>query len=724
MVSSEGESERQHGCSAAQSFAETSTPACQGALTRASWCAICLALAFGLGSAPAAATGDIGHKDFSFSGTSTPTGTKRAESVLWWNDGSWWANMWSSAAQQFHIFRLDLAGQTWVDTGVTTDPRANTHSDVLWDGTHLYVASHRFVADESPAVSGYPSYLYRFSYDTTAKRYSLDSGFPAQINNERTETLVIDKDSTGKVWATWQQDNQIYVNRTLNGDDHTWGTPFVLPVGGTSVTVDDNSAVVAFAGNKIGVMWSNETTSNDAMFFAAHQDGQPDTSWEASRTAIQGPDTADDHINLKSLQADGGRVFAAVKTSFTSSSAPLIMLLVRDPATGNWSSYPITRVSDCPNRPMVVIDQENRVLHAFYTAPAPPNFACNSSGGAIFEKTSSLDAISFPVGSGTPVIEDSSSPFVHNVSSTKQNLDSTTGIALLAINTQTSFYWHAAETIPPGTPPGPPTADFTANPTSGTAPLAVSFTDTSIGSPSSWSWDFGDGSSSTQQNPTHTYTSAGNYTVKLTVANTSGSNTKQQSNFINVAPPPAPTADFSASPTSGVAPLAVSFVDLSTNAASWSWDFGDSGTSTEANPTHTYSAPGNYSVTLSVSNTTGSATTTKANYVTVTPPPPDFTIAVSPANAVIVRGGVASYAVTLASVNGFTGAVDLKVSGVPAGSSGSFDVNPVNLPTSTTSTLSMSTSPTTKQGNYTLTVTGTGSGLTRSKSVTLQVKRK
>ena len=70
------------------------------------------------------------------------------------------------------------------------------------------------------------------------------------------------------MWATWQQDNQIYVNRTLNGDDHTWGTPFVLPVGGTSVTVDDNSAVVAFAGNKIGVMWSNETTSNDAMFFA------------------------------------------------------------------------------------------------------------------------------------------------------------------------------------------------------------------------------------------------------------------------------------------------------------------------------------------------------------------------------------------------------------------------------------------------------------------------
>ena len=238
--------------------------------------------------------------------------------------------MWDTASQDFHIFRLDLPTQTWVDTGTAIDTRANSHADVLWAGSHLYVASHLSVGSESAAVAGYPSYLYRFSYAPGSKSYSLDSGFPVLINNYKTETLVIDRDSTGKVWATWQQDNQIYVNRTLSGDDHSWGTPFALPVTGSSVTTDDNSAVIAFGGDSIGLMWSNQTSANDAMFFAVHLDGDPDTTWQASRTAIQGPNTADDHINLKSLQADGsGRVYAAVKTSFTNSAQPLIMLLVR-----------------------------------------------------------------------------------------------------------------------------------------------------------------------------------------------------------------------------------------------------------------------------------------------------------------------------------------------------------------------------------------------------------
>lgn len=484
-----------------------------------------------------AATGDVGYEDQSFSGTSEPTGTKRSESVLWWNDGSWWADMWDTTSQHFHIFRLNVSTQTWTNTGTTLDPRANSHADVLWDGSHLYVASHLTIPDEQPAVSGSPSYLYRYSYNSVAKTYSLDAGFPAQINNYKTETLVVDKDSTGTLWATWQQSNRIYVNRTLNSDDHTWGTPFVLPATGTSVTVDDNSAVIAFGGNRIGVMWSNQTSSNDAVYFATHVDGQPDTSWEAARTAIQGPNTSDDHINLKSLQADGsGRVYAAIKTSFSSSSQPLIMLLVRDRTTGNWSSYPIARVSDCPNRPLVLIDEEHRVLHSFFTAPGPPGYSCNSSGGAIYEKTSPLDAIAFPIGRGTPVLVDADSPYVHNVSSTKQNVTSGTGIVVLARNSHTSRYWHHYESLggsPPPPPPGP-VASFSGTPTSGTAPLTVAFSDSSTGSPTSWSWTFGDGGTSTAQNPSHTYSATGTYTVSLTVANTVGSNTLTRTGYISV----------------------------------------------------------------------------------------------------------------------------------------------------------------------------------------------
>ena len=68
-------------------------------------------------------------------------------SALWFNDGSWWGNLWDTASSDFHIFRFNAATKSWVDTGVTTETRANTHHDVLWDGTTLYVASYRFVND-------------------------------------------------------------------------------------------------------------------------------------------------------------------------------------------------------------------------------------------------------------------------------------------------------------------------------------------------------------------------------------------------------------------------------------------------------------------------------------------------------------------------------------------------------------------------------------------------
>jgi hypothetical protein len=216
-----------------------------------------------------------------------------------------------------------------------------------------------------------------------------------QINNMKTETLVIDKDSTGKS-GHWQQGNKIYLNRTTNGDDRLWGTPFALPNPAANVSVDDNAALIAFGGNKIGLLWSNQSSSNYAMWFAFHQDGASDTTWSAGERALQGSSEADDHINLKSLHTDGsGRVFAATKTSNSSSASALIMLSVRS-TTGVWSRHPIANVSDCPNRPLVLIDEQNSVLHTFYTAPAPPNYTCSSSGGAIYEKTSPLNSVSSP----------------------------------------------------------------------------------------------------------------------------------------------------------------------------------------------------------------------------------------------------------------------------------------------------------------------------------------
>lgn len=79
-----------------------------------------------------------------------------------------------------------------------------------------------------------------------------------------------------------------------------------------------------------------------------------------------------------------------------------------------------------------------------------------------------------------------------------------------------------------------PVSDFTANATDSISPLSVQFTDTSTGSPTSWSWDFGDGTTSNEQNPTHTYYSLGSYTVTHTVTNSDGSDTKSVADYITV----------------------------------------------------------------------------------------------------------------------------------------------------------------------------------------------
>jgi PKD repeat protein len=166
------------------------------------------------------------------------------------------------------------------------------------------------------------------------------------------------------------------------------------------------------------------------------------------------------------------------------------------------------------------------------------------------------------------------------------------------------------------TTPTTPVAAFSATPTSGKVPLTVKFTDKSTGSPTSWKWSFGDGSTSTAQNPTHKYSKTGKYTVSLTVKNAKGSSTITKSNYINVVT--VPVAAFSASPTSGKVPLTVKFTDKSTGSpTSWSWNFGDKTISTAQNPTHKYTKTGKYTVSLTVKNTAGSNTKTMSNYVTV-----------------------------------------------------------------------------------------------------------
>lgn len=196
---------------------------------------------------------------------------------------------------------------------------------------------------------------------------------------------------------------------------------------------------------------------------------------------------------------------------------------------------------------------------------------------------------------------------------------------------------------------GGPTADFSGSPTTGTEPLTVDFTDASTDA-TSWDWDFGDGiGTSALQNPSYTYNNAGTYTVTLTATNACGSDMEQKVDYITVSPCVAPVADFSGTPTTGCAALAVDFTDLSTgNPTSWDWDFGDGiGTSSAQNPSYTYDNSGTYTVMLTATNGCGSDGETKVDYITVDVCGPDKAYAQSD---IPVLGTVTgSYANTTAS---------------------------------------------------------------------------
>ncbi len=151
-----------------------------------------------------------------------------------------------------------------------------------------------------------------------------------------------------------------------------------------------------------------------------------------------------------------------------------------------------------------------------------------------------------------------------------------------------------------------PAAAFSFSPAAPVTGQTVSFTDTSAGTPTAWAWTFGDGAVSAARNPTHAYAAAGTYTVMLTVSGTAGSNSASRTVTVTAAVV-APSAAFSFLPSSPSSGQTVAFTDATAHTpTSWSWTFGDGGTSTVQSPTHAYASPGTYTVTLTVSNTAGS----------------------------------------------------------------------------------------------------------------------
>jgi hypothetical protein len=413
-----------------------------------------------------------GYRDFNYGTISAPTADK-PQSKLWFNDGSWYGTMWNknyvapggtTASGRFEIHKLTWQGstQSWSSLGVGADTRRTSYSDAYSDNNHVWIASA--VTTGSPDLDTGIK-LYRYTYNAGAKTYALDSGYPLTVALGAVEAVGITRDSTGVLWMTYTLNQQVWVTHT-NGNDDVWAPPYVLPApNANNLNADDISSIVAYDG-KVGVLWSNQfdTTSTEVMGFAFHVDGSDDSaaSWTYDEDN-SGLEIADDHINLKALPSGdpAGQLVALTKTSYNTSNGhangPLIQLdqLRQD---GTWAHYTVWTPLDDVTRATLLVDTEHRMLYAFASQPC-------CSGGFIYYKKTSLDNIQWSTGQGTTFIDPATDTTINNTTSTKQNLDSTTGLLVEASDDNTGYYMHNTRDL--GTDSTPPVTEIDAGPQDG-----------------------------------------------------------------------------------------------------------------------------------------------------------------------------------------------------------------------------------------------------------------
>lgn len=403
------------------------------------------------------------YLDHPYASTVKRPSEDKPQSKLWYHDGSWWALMVSSGGTLVDIHEL-MPDHTWRDTGTRVDNRVDGTGDALWSGVEgkLYVATRSAGANLAVA---------RFSYQTGSRMWTVDAGFPVIVNTGGgSESATIDRDSTGRLWLTYTRASRLWVARSEPGGQ-TWTPGFQPNVPDTVIKSDDISTLIAF-GTSVGVLWSDQQSG--AMRFAIHKDTDPTTVWTVE-DALAGATLADDHVNIKQLSGDAqGRLFAAVKTSndLEGPDATLVGVLVRTPGAngvGTWELVPAGTVADDHTRPIVMIDETNRELYFFATAPG--------SGGDVFYKKTSLDNPQFGPGRGAPFVN--AVPQVTDASGSKDPVSAQTGMVIIANAEGQKRYAHAEMELagggpaPDTTPPSVP-ANVVATPGTGQVQLSWS----------------------------------------------------------------------------------------------------------------------------------------------------------------------------------------------------------------------------------------------------------
>ena len=351
----------------------------------------------------------------------------QGQSKLWFHDGTWWAILVDSHTGVSRVHRLTDDRRAWVDTGLVVDERVDARADVLWDGTHLYVAS----GGSHPSAANNLR-LARYSYDQSVAAYVLDSGYPVALTETGVKRPTIALDGAGLLWVAYVSGDRVWVNH-VGGNPPVLGQAFELP-GARPVADDDTAAILAY-GDRIGVLWSNQL--ENAVYFVSHRDGKDSMTWTKPRAVLKGPGSADDHISARALDGpDGPTVFALVKTSgeivagHRPADSQLVLLELRP--DGSVGAYQYGRIEDDVTRPLLVIDEEQRVLYMFAVSPI--------GGGSVTYKQTSADDIRLAPGPGAPFLQVNNRPAITLPTSSKQNVNRDTDLVVIAADEGTSHY--------------------------------------------------------------------------------------------------------------------------------------------------------------------------------------------------------------------------------------------------------------------------------------------
>ena len=377
-----------------------------------------LALAFFTANV-AAQCPTMSSEGFTFGTTNFNT----VKAQMWYNDGIWWGAFSDNFdGIHFYSFPNNAAVQgPIIDGNITGIP------DALWDGTNLYISIWKSVSLAT---------LYKYTYNSVTKQYALISGFPVNLplTGGSTSALVLEKDSTGKLWATYTgtqggvSDGKVRVIWSTSADHKTWNTTGFELESGLTPNVIEISAITHFGGNKIGIAWSNQVLKQIA--FRYHIDGQAETTWSTKEIIDSGlgprglGGVADDHLSIRAHP--DGRIFLAAKDNDNDgigarAAEGRVWLYVRTVA-GTWGQKTIVQpdFSQLPTRPVLLLDVTNNRAYVIYHDESP------SGAGRNFIAHTDLDNLGFDF----PCVFNMTGS--SNPTSTRQNVTPATGIMVAA----------------------------------------------------------------------------------------------------------------------------------------------------------------------------------------------------------------------------------------------------------------------------------------------------